>query len=101
MSKSNPQKAVALKYDQNGSNAPIVVASGSGLVAQKIIDVAAKNEIPVYHDDNAAALLSQLDLGAEIPTELYQIVVDIYVELIKTAKSNLNQKNNTLSSLMP
>jgi len=75
-----PRRAAALKYSQGTSNgAPVVVASGLGYVAQKIIDVAQDNNVPVYKDDSLASLLSQLDAGSEIPPELYRSIVDIYV----------------------
>lgn len=74
------QRAAALKYSQDISHgAPVVVASGLGYAAQKIIDIAQDNNVPVYQDDSLASLLSQLDAGSEIPPELYQAIVDIYV----------------------
>ena len=73
------QKAVALKYNQNKNVAPVVVASGSGYVASKVIEIAEKNGVPVYKDDSLAVMLSQLELGSEIPEELYKTIVDIYV----------------------
>ncbi len=76
----NQQHATALKYSQDGlSNAPVVVASGMGYMAQKIIDVAQENNVPIYQDDSLSALLSQLEVGSEIPAELYQAIVDLYV----------------------
>ena len=75
-----PNHAAALRYSQDSPHsAPIVVASGSGYIAQKIIEVAQDNNVPVYQDDSLASLLSQLDAGSEIPPELYQAIVDIYV----------------------
>nr|WP_319490170.1 EscU/YscU/HrcU family type III secretion system export apparatus switch protein [uncultured Caproiciproducens sp.] len=75
-----PNHAAALRYSQDSAHsAPVVVASGSGYVAQKIIEVAQDNNVPVFHDDSLASLLSQLQAGTEIPPELYQTIVDIYV----------------------
>lgn len=85
--------AAALKYSPDSPhNAPVVVASGLGYVAQKIIDVALENNVPVFQDDALASLLSQLSAGSEIPPELYQAIVDIYVYFLNyssdsTAKS--------------
>ena len=74
------QKAAALKYsDSSPDSAPVVVASGLGYVAQRIVDIAAQNGVPVFRDDSLATLLSQLHAGTEIPPELYKAVVDIYV----------------------
>ncbi len=78
-------KAAALKYDKDKDDAPCVVAAGTGYIAQKILQVAIENGITIYHDDSAATLLTKLELGQEIPPELYQIVVDIYVALMNAA----------------
>lgn len=75
----NTQRAAALKYNSDLQNAPIVVASGLGYVAQKIIDLGQDSNVPIYQDDALASVLSQLDAGSEIPQELYQAVVDLYV----------------------
>ncbi|HHW45851.1 MAG TPA: EscU/YscU/HrcU family type III secretion system export apparatus switch protein [Clostridiales bacterium] len=76
----NSQRAAALKYesDKPGS-APVVVAAGAGYTAQKIIEIAEQHNIPVYRDDSLATLLSQLEIGTEIPPELYQAIADIYI----------------------
>ena len=74
------QKAAALKYSEKSPDrAPVVVASGSGYAAQRIIGIAEKSGVPVFRDNSLATLLSQLQSGAEIPPELYQAVVDIYI----------------------
>ncbi len=80
MSKSerSGKKAVALQYGPDDA-APVVVASGMGYLAEKIVSVAQENGVPVYEDDSLATILTQLQLGQEIPPELYRAVVDIYV----------------------
>ena len=72
------KKAVALTYDEDKQNAPVIVASGMGYMAEKIVEIASENGVPVYEDDSLATVLTQLELGSEIPEELYQAVVDIY-----------------------
>ena len=72
------KRAVALHYGADDT-APVVVASGMGYLAEKIVDVAQANGVPVYEDDSLATILTQLQLGQEIPAELYQAIVDIYV----------------------
>ena len=79
-------KAAALKYDQEKHGAPCVVAAGTGYIAQKILQVAIENGVTIYHDDSAATLLAKLELGQEIPPELYQIVVNIYISLLQLAE---------------
>ena len=73
------KKAVALKYDAQKNGAPVIVASGMGYMAEKITEAAMEAGVPVYEDDSLATLLSQMKLGAAIPQELYQAVVDIYI----------------------
>ena len=80
------QKAVALKYDTERENAPVVVASGCGEVAKRIIDVAEKNGIPVYRDYSAASLMCMLQVGSSIPPELYEVIAGIYVSLLRSSK---------------
>ena len=74
----SPGRAVALRYE-GGDAAPIVVASGMGYLAEKIVEVAAESGVPVYEDNSLATMLSQLALGQEIPDALYQAIVEIYV----------------------
>lgn len=73
------KKAVALKYDPDKNEAPVIVASGMGYMAEKITEAAMSAGVPVYEDDSLATLLSQMKLGASIPPELYQAVVEIYI----------------------
>ena len=71
-------RAVALSYSAD-NGAPVVVASGMGYLAEKIVEVATENGVPVYEDNSLATMLSQLSLGQEIPDSLYQAIVEIYV----------------------
>lgn len=75
----NPsKKAVALQYE-TGDGAPVIVASGMGYMAEKIVEVAADSGVPIYEDNSLATILTQLKLGQEIPEELYKAIVEIYV----------------------
>lgn len=73
------QKAAALKYSGSPESAPVVVASGMGCTAREIVKLAENSGVPVFRDDSLATLLARLDTGTQIPPELYQAVVDIYV----------------------
>lgn len=86
------KKAVALRYDENKEAAPVIVASGLGYVAEKIVEIANDNEIPVYEDNSLATVLTQLELGTEIPEELYQAIVDIYVYFLKFSPEMENKE---------
>lgn len=86
------KKAVALRYDENKEAAPVIVASGLGYVAEKIVEIANDNEVPVYEDNSLATVLTQLELGTEIPEELYQAIVDIYVYFLKFSPEMENKE---------
>ena len=86
------QKAVALRYDETKDKAPIIVASGLGYVAEKIVEIANDNDVPVLEDNSLATVLTQMDLGSAIPEELYQAVVDIYLYFLNFTPGKQNQE---------
>ena len=71
------QKAVALRYVPDLDRAPKVTAKGSGLVAQKIIELARRHGIPIKEDPVLIQVLSRLDFYQEIPTSIYVLVAEI------------------------
>lgn len=73
-----PKTAVALAYEP-GETAPKIIAAGKGVIAEKIIEKAKESEIPFYRDDKLADTLSKLEIGANIPPELYEVVAEILV----------------------
>lgn len=83
--------AVALKYNPENNYSPVVVASGHGKVAERIIEIADDSGVPVYRDDSTAAVLSMVNLGQGIPPELYSVVAGIYAEIMKISA----QRNKT------
>lgn len=85
MSRYKKNKAVALKYNAEEDTSPVVIASGFGTVAENIIDIAERKGIPVFKDDSAASLLCMLEVGSNIPVELYQVVAAIYTRLVETS----------------
>ncbi len=70
--------AVALQYNPE-DEAPVVIASGKGALAEKILDTAKEADVPVYEDEGLAKTLSKLELGEAIPPELYGVVAEILV----------------------
>lgn len=83
MSKSDHGSATAAALRYDGSGAPVIVAAGMGHLAEKIVEVAAESGVPVYEDTSLATVLAQLELGREIPEELYQAIVEIYVYFLE------------------
>ena len=76
--KNKPKTAVAIQYEP-GEIAPVVVASGKGKVAERIIDAAKEADVPVHEDSKLADTLSSLEIGEMIPPELYEVVAEILV----------------------
>ncbi|WP_291575413.1 EscU/YscU/HrcU family type III secretion system export apparatus switch protein [Clostridium sp. UBA4548] len=70
------KKAAALKYDLN-SSAPRVTASGVGRIADKIIESAEENKVPIVYNKELTDMLTKVDIGDEIPYELYDIVAKV------------------------
>lgn len=88
------KKAVALQYDERNQAAPVIVASGMGYVAEKIVEIANENGVPVYEDNSLATVLTQLELGTEIPEEVYQAVVDIYAYFLQYVPGQNAEETN-------
>ena len=78
-----PSKAAALKYDPSHNNAPKVLASGKGKVAEAIIAKAKEYDIPLFANEALVESLVGLKIDSEIPQELYQAVVEVFVWLAK------------------
>ena len=76
--KKKIKQAVALEYDP-GDVAPRIVATGRGKIAERIIEQAKENDVPVHEDEKLANTLSKLDIGEYIPPELYEVVAEILV----------------------
>jgi flagellar biosynthesis protein len=75
------QLAVALHYDRTG--APRVVAKGKGSLGEKIIEVAKANNIPIEENEVLAGALSNVELGEEIPAELYKAVAEVLIFVLR------------------
>ena len=76
--KNKLKTAVAIQYEP-GEVAPVVVASGKGAVAERIIEAAKEADVPVHEDSKLADTLSNLEIGEMIPPELYEVVAEILV----------------------
>lgn len=70
--------AVALQYEPS-DEAPKVIATGQGHIAERMIEVSKENDVPIHKDAKLAKSLSMLDVGEYIPPELYSIVAEVLV----------------------
>lgn len=94
MSDNEILQAIALQYD--GDNAPTVTASGEGAIAEEILRIAKEHNIPLKEDALLAELLSDLNLGEEIPPMLYRVIAEIiaYAYLV-SGKVPVNKGKNS------
>ena len=76
--KLDDKTAVAVAYEP-GEEAPKILATGKGQVAEKIIEKAKESQVPLYKDNKLADTLSKLKIGDQIPPELYDVVAEILV----------------------
>ena len=82
--KINSPLAVALHYDRTG--APRVIAKGKGAIGARIIEVAKAREIPIEENELLAGALSNVELGDEIPVELYRAVAEVLVFVLRLSR---------------
>ena len=73
------KRAVALRYDQGRDEAPRVVATGQGLVAEKIVEKARESGVTVETNADLADALSTVEIGTAIPEDLYPVVAEVLV----------------------
>lgn len=77
------RKAVALRYDPPKDAAPVVTAKGQGVLAEKIVELARENYVPVREDRALVQTLSLLDLDQQIPPQAYLAVAEILAFLYR------------------
>lgn len=87
-----PKTAVALSYEPN-DQAPKIIASGKGILAERIMEKASEHQIPIHKDERLATTLSKLEIGDYIPEELYQVVAEVllFVDRMDHLKSKLER----------
>jgi len=88
--KEKIKSAVALEYDPS-DEAPKIVATGKGILAEKIIEKAKESNVPIHQDSKLAGTLSKLEIGDMIPPELYEAVAEvlIFVDAMEKIKSKM------------
>ena len=98
-----PDVAVALHYD--GKNAPRVKAKGHDDIAEQIRKIAEEHDVPLYEDAILANVLSQIELGEEIPRSLYLAVAEViafaYILSGKVCAMPLSSPAETDPSITP
>ena len=90
--KTRRLQAAALRYDQDRHEAPVIVAKGSSAVAEKIIAMAEKHDIPLQRDPELLQILMKLEINQEIPENVFHAVADVLAMVYK-ANRNFGEKN--------
>lgn len=80
------RRAAALKYDPTEDPVPRLLAKGEKLIADRIIEIAKEADIPIVEDAALVSALLVLELGEEIPPELYRAVAKVLAFLYKLDK---------------
>jgi len=78
MEKHKRNQAIAIKYDPEDI-APKILAKGAGVIAEKILESANREDIPIHKDPTLIKDLVKLDLGEHIPPDLYEAVAKILI----------------------
>lgn len=81
---SYKKTAVVINYNKEKDTAPKIIAKGKGILAEKIIEIAKQNNIPIYEDPDLIEVLSKLDLGQEIPPQLYKLIAEVLIYVYKS-----------------
>lgn len=79
MEREKIRQAVALHFDQNTVDAPKVLASGRGSVADQILAAAKAAGVDIVEDVDLLEVLGRVPVGAEIPDELFEAVAEILI----------------------
>ncbi len=80
-----------MRYDLEKDRAPKIVARGKGAIAEKILEIARQNGIPVHEDPELIEALARLDVQQEIPAELYQVMAEVLTFIYKANKKKATQ----------
>ncbi len=94
-----PTQAAVIRYDKE-KEAPTVVAQGRGEVAQKIIVQAKKHDIPLQEDALLLENLLELDLGHNVPPQLYQVVAEVLLLVRRANMGENGLKSNPVRSIL-
>ncbi len=75
--KDDLRMAASIRYDKKKDEAPRLTAKGRGILADKIIELARKHDVPIKEDPALVSILCRLDIDEEIPSDLYRAIAEI------------------------
>jgi flagellar biosynthesis protein len=83
----NGPSAAVIRYDESGDGSPTIVAQGKGLLASKIMELAKQHNIQLQEDEGLVQNLLDIDLGDNVPPQLYSVIAEILL-LIEEMEKN-------------
>ncbi len=86
------REALGLSYERGGDSAPRVVARGSGDVAERILEVAREHGVPIREDPDLVHLLGAVDLGDEVPREVFAAVAELLAALYRLNAAEVERR---------
>ena len=87
-----PTKAAALQYRPEQANAPVLLAKGTHLLAQRIIEIAKQQDIPILQNKSLVDLLMNVPIQSEIPASLYEAVAEVLAYIYQIHGSRTSAK---------
>lgn len=81
---SGVKQAAALGYDRTNDSAPRVIAHGAGHIAERILAIAEEHHLPIRNDPTLVSILGALDVGAEVPPDLYGVIAEVLAWAYRT-----------------
>lgn len=78
--------SIAVQYDSESMDAPVIIAKGAGIIAMNIRKIARENEVPIVENPPVARMLHKVDLGSSIPEELFKAVAEILAHVYSLKK---------------
>lgn len=92
--KEKTRTAVAIEYSPE-EEAPKIIASGKGVLADRIVDTAKEHNVPVHKEERLANTLSRLEVGDFIPPQLYEAVAEVllFVDRLDRMKEKVMKKD--------
>lgn len=92
------RRAVALRYDRDGDLPPIVAASGQGFLADRIVEIAEANGVPVHRDKPLSELLARMEAGTPIPMIAFSAVAEILARIYRTDRELAERRRGERTS---
>ncbi len=93
--------SVAIRYNSKEMTAPVIIAKGADLVAMKIREIARKHEIPIIENPPVARLLHKLDIGENIPEDLFKVVAEILAHVYSSERQDELMELTNIQNTLP